>query len=130
MARLDAVIGKFVDLVVQTEIQQRTMLRISLETDSTLEKPLPLRQGRAIAWITEALDPLRDRFTEAEIHRLALAIRSAVGVEALVWLCDVAGLTREGAAEVMRWSARSLLAAALQSGPPPTPPEPGRSPVG
>ena len=120
VARLDAVIDNFLELVVRSETQQRTMLRISLEPDAPVDKPLPLRQGRAIAWITEALDPLRGRFTESEIHRLALAIRSAVGIEALVWLCDVAGLTREDAAELMRWSARSLLAAALQSGPPPT----------
>lgn len=119
LARLEAVIDKFLDLVAQSETQQRTMLRISLETGSPPDPPLPLRQGRAIAWITEALDPLRDRFSEPEIHQLALAIRSAVGIEALVWLCDVAGLSRASAAQLMRWSARSLLEAALQSGPPP-----------
>ena len=120
LTRLDAVIGKFLDLVVESETQQRTMLRLSLEAGWPPDKPLPLRQGRAIAWITEALEPLHDRFTESEIHQLALAIRSAVGIEALVWLCDVAGLTRADAAELMHWSARSLLEAALQSGPPPT----------
>jgi hypothetical protein len=36
-----------------------------------------------------------------------------VGIEALVWLTDIAGLSRQQAVEVMRWSARSLLRAAL-----------------
>ena len=74
---------------------------------------LPLRQGRAIKWIEEALAPLRDEMSEAEVHRLALAIRSATGIEALVWLTDVAGLSRDDATELMRWSARALLQSAL-----------------
>jgi predicted DNA-binding protein (UPF0251 family) len=36
-----------------------------------------------------------------------------VGIEALVWLVDVAGLTRDEAAELMLSSARSLLRDAL-----------------
>ena len=51
--------------------------------------------------------------SEAEIHRLTLAIRSATGIEALVWLTDVAGLSRDDATELMRWSARALLQSAL-----------------
>lgn len=50
---------------------------------------------------------------DAELRRLTLAIRSAVGIEALVWLTDVAGLSRKEAAELMRWSASALLDAAL-----------------
>ena len=74
---------------------------------------LPLRQGRAIAWFEEALAPLQGRLTDAEIHRLALSVRSAVGIESLVWLTDIAGLTRAQAAERMLWSARALLRQAL-----------------
>lgn len=42
-----------------------------------------------------------------------LAIRCAVGIEALVWLTDIADLSRQEAVEVMRWSARALLRSAL-----------------
>jgi AcrR family transcriptional regulator len=118
-ARLDVVIDRFVEVILTTEAQQRTMLRISLAADGPPDPPLPLRQGRAVAWIAEALEPLRGQLTEAQIRRLAVAIRSAVGIESLVWLCDVAGLSRPEAAQLMRWSARSLLEAALASGPPP-----------
>jgi len=62
---------------------------------------------------------MADRLTEAELHRLVLAIRSATGIEALVWLTDVAGLSRDDATELMRWSAKSLLHAALTNDPPP-----------
>jgi hypothetical protein len=51
--------------------------------------------------------------SKAEVRRLAVAIRSAAGIEALVWLTDIAGLSRKQAVEVMRGSARALLRSAL-----------------
>jgi hypothetical protein len=54
------------------------------------------------------------------VHQLALAIRSATGIEARVWLTDVAQLSDDEAMAVMRWSAQALLAAALAGRPPPT----------
>jgi AcrR family transcriptional regulator len=116
-ARLDAVVLEFTELIVRTEAQQRTMLRLSLE--EAKDAPLPLRQGRAIAWIEESLLPLRKRLTDAEIRSLTLAIRSAIGIEALVWLTDIGGLTRDQAVASMRWSAQALLQHALAGGPPP-----------
>src|SRR5216683_1929475 len=111
--RLDIVVQTFLRLIVDTEPQQRTMLRLSLEPDPSLRRELPLRQGRAIGWITEALAPLRDRMSEAQLRRLAVAIRSAAGIEPLVWLTDIAGLSREDAVQVMRQTARALLQSAL-----------------
>jgi AcrR family transcriptional regulator len=112
-ARLDIVIQSFLRLIVDTEPQQRTMLRLSLDPDPSVRGELPLRQGRAIGWISEALAPLGSRVSKAEVRRLAVAIRSAAGIEALVWLTDIAGLSRKQAVEVMRGSARALLRSAL-----------------
>jgi AcrR family transcriptional regulator len=111
--RLDVVVDSFTRMIVDTEAQQRTMLRLSLEADPVARAQLPLRQGRAIGWIEEALEPLRPEMSEADIHRLALAIRSTTGIEALAWLTDVAGLSRDDATDLMRWSARALLRSAL-----------------
>jgi hypothetical protein len=111
--RLDIVVKTFLRVIVDTELQQRTMLRLSLEPDPSLRGELPLRQGRAIGWIIEALSPLRDRMSAARLRRLAVAIRSVAGIEPLVWLTDVAGLSREEAVQVMRQSARALLRSAL-----------------
>ncbi len=109
--RLAEVVRTFTKLIMDTEQQQRTMLKLSLEAQP--DETLPLRQGRAIAWITEALEPLRGQLSESEIHDLVLAIRSATGIEALVWLTDIGGLSREKAADLMQWSARSMLQAAI-----------------
>jgi len=116
--RLAVVIKAFTQMVGASEEQQRTMLRLSLEADPAERAALYLRQGRGIAWIKEALEPLQDRLSEQAIHRLVLAIRSAVGIEALVWLTDVARLGRDDALDVMAWSAQAMLQAALTSGPP------------
>ena len=111
-ARLDIVVEEFTRLIVETESQQRTMLRLSLEADEDQRRQLPLRQGRAIRWIEEALSPLRADMSDDDVHRLAIAVRSATGIEALVWLTDIAGLSRDDATTLMRWSARAMLDAA------------------
>lgn len=119
-ARLEAVVAAFTDLILRTEGQQRTMLRLSLETAPGQRTALPLRQGRAIGWIEEALEPLRGELTDAQLGLLTMAIRSTVGIEALVWLIDIAGLSREDAVGLVSWSAQALLNAALTWRPPPS----------
>jgi hypothetical protein len=93
------------------------MLRLSLEPTPSDRGAQPLRQRRAIAWITEALEPLRGRLSDEALHRLVLAVRSAIGIEALVWLTDIGGVTRDEAAASMRWSAQALLSAASMTAP-------------
>ena len=110
--RLLAAVDAFIRIVVDTEHQQRTMLRLSLDPDISKES-LPLRQGRAIGWFEEALAPLAPQIGDAVIHRLALSLRSAVGIESLIWLTDIAELTRDEAAQLMHDSARALLRQAL-----------------
>jgi AcrR family transcriptional regulator len=112
-ARLAAVIMAFTRMVVESESQQRTMLRLSLEADPAERAALYLRQGRAIGWIEEALGPLRGQLSDEAIHKLVLAIRSAVGIEALVWLTDVARLSHDEAVSLMSWTAQALLHSAV-----------------
>lgn len=106
--RLLLAVEAFTQLVIETEPQQRTMLRLSLDPNGW-DHELPLRQGRAVGWFEDALEPLRPQLTDQGVRRLAIAIRSAVGIESLVWLTDVAGLSRDQAAALMQRSARALL---------------------
>jgi len=112
-ARLAAVADAQTQLVLELEPELRTQLRLALEAEPADRDGLPLRRGRRITWIQEALAPLRGQLPDHQLRRLVHAIGAAVGVEALVWLTDVAGLSRQQAVEVMRWSARTLLRAAL-----------------
>jgi AcrR family transcriptional regulator len=108
-ARLDLVMRAFIRLTIEWEPQLRTSLRLSLEPAA--DQPL-LRGGRAIGWIEDALSPLRDTDPDLDVRQLAVAIRSATGIESLIWLTDIAGLTRDQAADLMLDSARALLHAA------------------
>jgi hypothetical protein len=112
-ARLDAVVRTFTAMILDTEAQQRAMLRLSLEADAGERGPLPLRQGRAIGWISEALEGLRGQLSADELRLLVLGVRATIGIEALVWLVDIAGLSRPEAVALMRRSARALLNQAL-----------------
>lgn len=107
--RLDEVVCRFTAMILDTEAQQRTMLRLSLE-DGAPDRSMPLRQGRAIGWIGEALEGLKGELSDDEVHRLVIAVRATIGIESLVWLVDVAGVSRADAVTLMRGSAQALLA--------------------
>ena len=108
-ARVDLVVRAAIAFTIEWEPLLRASLRLSLDPDA---EPPPLRGGRAIAWYLAALDPLEREHPEVDRRRLAIAIRSATGIESLVWLVDVAGLSREEAAVMMLESARALFHAA------------------
>lgn len=116
--RLDLVAEAAVRIVVDWEPQLRAGLRVALEP-GRVASGSPLRRGRAIGWYVDALAPLAAARPDVDVHRLALAIRSATGIESFVWLVDVAGLAREEAAASMRWTARALLKAVLDGDRPP-----------
>jgi AcrR family transcriptional regulator len=111
--RLALAVDAILAMTLETEPALRAMLRLSLEPGAHTPDELPFRKGRRIGWIEDALAPLRKRLPRREFDRLALAIAAAIGIDSLVWLTDVAGLSREEAADLMRWSAKALLRAAL-----------------
>src|SRR5688572_4418658 len=112
-ARLELLTEKMARELLERAPELRAMLRLSLELPREAQGALPLRQGRAIRWIEDALAPLRPRLTAAELRRLALAIRATMGIEAHAWLTDVGGLSPRQAVTLMRSSARSILRCAL-----------------
>lgn len=112
--RLDLVITEQTQILHTWEPQLRAALRSSLDQEPTTprdDRPV-LRQGRAIGWIEEALAPLASSHPPVDRHRLAVAIRAGCGIEAWVWMVDIAAVSREQAATIMRQSAQALLAAA------------------
>ena len=114
MARLEIVAEKFSRQILDYEAELRAHLRLSLEPGSSRQPAeLPLRQGRGIGWIEDALMPLRGQIPAGKLRRLVLAIRATLGIEALVWLTDVAGVSRGEAVDIMRSSARTLMRSAI-----------------
>jgi len=107
-ARFAIVLDSIERQILENELALRTMLRLSLEHPDQRGR-FVLRQGRRRVWIADALSPLRSTMTKGEVDRLVLAITSATGIEAFVWLTDVAGLSRRKALQVMRFSGLTLL---------------------
>jgi AcrR family transcriptional regulator len=116
LARLEILAEGLTRQLFEYEPELRAQLRLVLEGEPVGSDSLPLRRGRRIRWIEEALSPLRGRMSEGELRRLVLGIGATLGIEAFVWLTDMAGLSREEAAEVMRSNARELLRSALERG--------------
>jgi AcrR family transcriptional regulator len=114
LARLEIVAEGLTRQLFEYEPELRAQLRLVLEGEPVGSDSLPLRRGRRIGWIEEALSPLRGRMSEGELRRLVLGIGATLGIEAFVWLTDMAGLSREEAVEVMRSNARTLLRSALE----------------
>lgn len=112
-ARLELVLNGYLRMTLDNETALRTALRLSLGLDESYRENLLLRRGRVINWLKDALEPLSGQLPEQTVMRLVYGIRTAAGIEALVWLCDVAGLSRDEAQEQMIWSARSLLRSIL-----------------
>lgn len=108
-ARLALTVDGILQLTFEAEPALRAMLHLSLEPGAKAAHELAFRQGRRIGWVADALAPLRGELPEPDLDRLVTAIAAAVGIDALVWLTDVAGLERDDAAELMRWSAQALL---------------------
>lgn len=111
-ARLDKVVDEYLRMTIENEPALRAALRLSLDAEETYREKLLLRKGRVIDWLKDALEPLQGQLSEQAVERLVYAVRAAAGIEALVWLCDIAGLSRSDAKDLMMWSARSLLQSA------------------
>jgi AcrR family transcriptional regulator len=114
LARLEIVAETLTRGIVEHEPEYRAQLRLALEGEPAGGESLPLRRGRRIKWIEDALSPLEGRMPEGELRRLVYGIGATLGIEAFVWLTDMAGLSREEAVEVMRSNARTLLRSALE----------------
>ena len=101
--RVAAVAGFVIGLVQENEPQQRAMLRLSL---GEVRHELPL------------LAPIAESIGDESVHRLALALRAACGIETRVWLSDVAGLAPAEVSVLQRWMVDALVKRALELPPP------------
>lgn len=117
--RLAAVVDDHMRRILTFEPEQRTVLRLSLEPGGSEAPALPMHRGMRIGWIEDALAPLHDRLAPDDLRRLVLGIGATIGIEAFVWLTDIALLSREDAVAVMRSNALALLTAARGADQPP-----------
>jgi AcrR family transcriptional regulator len=106
--RLAIVVREITSMTRATEPALRTMLRLSLD-GSGADRDLPLRKGRRLVWVAEALAPLAETMAPKQLDELVLAIAATCGIEVHIWLTDVAGLDGDSAARTQQAIAASLL---------------------
>jgi AcrR family transcriptional regulator len=111
VARLQIVAEKHCRRLLENEAEMRTVLRLSLQGVRPPE--LPMHRGLRIAWIEDALAPLRGQLPEDDLQRLIHGIGATLGIESFVWLTDVAGVPREQAAAIIESNALALLRSAI-----------------
>jgi AcrR family transcriptional regulator len=117
-ARLDRAVRAIQRSVIANESLLRTMVRLTV-TPSARTKPDPMgrRRGyRRIEWIELALEPVRKRLGKRRFDRLVRALTLSIGIEAMIVLRDLNGLSEEEAESVSRWTARALLRESLERG--------------
>ena len=115
-ARLDRAVQALQQSAVANEQLLRTMIRLTVSSASRVpprDPSLPKRGYRRIEWIALALAPVRTRLGKRRYERLVSAIAMCVGIEALIVLRDLRGLSERDAEDVSRWAAATLLRASL-----------------
>ncbi len=112
-ARLDAVVRADHTLVIKHEKAFRTALRVMLASHTGDASEVPRRPGNRLRYIAEALAPVQDQLGIERLERLVMALSLCVGMESIMVMGDIGGLTPEAAEKVKRWAAAVLLQAAL-----------------
>ncbi len=113
-ARIEAFIGTVVPHMETVESQLRAALRLSLEqwgkaVAGDMKEQRPIRRGRRIALLEPAIAPLKEQLDNASFRRLMMTLSILLGIEALVVLKDIWGLSGAEAKEVMRWASQILV---------------------
>ena len=114
--RLRAVIEASDQSIADHEHLYRTMLRLSLnaETSAEGEGVLPRRVGVRKEVLDSAIGALRKQLGEKHYERLTAALSLFLGIEAAVVLRDVCMLPPEKARDVKVWGASLILEGALR----------------
>lgn len=115
-SRLDRTVLALQRGAVANEQLLRTMIRLTISGPPPIEageQPVARRGYRRIEWIELALEPVRKQLGKRRFRRLVAGLATCLGIDALIVLRDICGLTDAEAEAVARWTARSLLRASL-----------------
>jgi AcrR family transcriptional regulator len=77
--------------------------------DGRAARDAPKRGFRRVAWVEQAVGPLRGELSDEQFERLVSALCLVVGWEAHIILEDVRGLPPQDEERVLRWAARALV---------------------
>jgi AcrR family transcriptional regulator len=115
--RLAALVDTFTTRMLSDEALVRTGERVYMDTWLANQRDgndTPVRAGRRMRYIDEALRPLGERLGEPGRKRLRCALALTLGTEAVIAMKDSAGLDDdEEIVATLEWAADALLRTAL-----------------
>jgi AcrR family transcriptional regulator len=115
--RLAELVDTFMSLLLSEEVLVRSNVRVFMDTwlENRREgHDLPLRPGRRVRWLDQALKPVNGQLDRAARRRLHSALALTLGPEAMISLKDVAGINdQEEIIATLQWAADALLRTAL-----------------
>jgi len=111
-ARVDALIRTLLRMSDEALPLGRRLLRLTVDAPRPAAGT-PRRGYRRVAWIEQAVQPLRDRLSAEQFERLVSALSVIIGWEAMIVLRDTRNLTRRQEQRVTLWTARAVLDAML-----------------
>ncbi len=106
------------DRILEFETTFKAALGLSLDQWAQWRSdPAPsgqqFRRGHRIELLEKALSPVRDRLSDAQFKRLAMALSLTFGLEVLLVLKDIWKADVDQMQSVATWAARALVRAAL-----------------
>jgi AcrR family transcriptional regulator len=117
-ARVDAVADVLASSVLRDEAPFRALVRVMQDQwfeqrMSSDEEASPLRPGRRVKMVEDALAPLREQLPTDAYDRLRVGVSAVIGMEAVIVLRDIFDLQPDAVREVLRWAARAMVRTAL-----------------
>ena len=118
----EARVGDLLELtmprILEFEATFKASLKMSLEQwaqrqAGTLGNEPAFKRGHRVELLQAAIAPLRGTLDEAQFGRLAKALSLAYGLEVLLVLKDIWGLSYDEAQDVAQWTASALVRAAI-----------------
>ena len=110
--RVAALIDRMQSMAIDHEGLLRTMIHQTVLAPGTGAQPN--RGTRRIDWIEAGVHPLRARVSPQAYRRLVSGLALCGGIEALLVLRDIRGLSDAEATAVSRWAALALLRQTIQ----------------
>ena len=108
VAGVDALVSTSTRLAPVTLPLGRKIIRLTVDAGQPAQDA-PKRGFRRVAWVEQAVEPLRPELSEEQFERLVSALCLVVGWEAHIILEDVRGLAPTQEERVLRWAARALV---------------------
>jgi AcrR family transcriptional regulator len=115
--RLVQLLDASVSIALADEYVMRSGLRVFLDQwfeNRRLGDDTPVREGRRMRWLDQALAPLQPRLPPADLRRLQAALALTLSIEPVTIMHDVCHIDDDAEIlAILRWAATAMLHTAL-----------------